>query len=86
MRIFHLSTEDDNGRNLEIDFNEYNIMQLINILYKKRYNKNLGLKFAKIYIETGKGAKENLKKAFDIDPEIINDGYEDMKKILGEIH
>lgn len=85
MRTFHLTTQDNNGKFLEIDFNEFNILKLIEILYVRRFNKNLGLKFAKIYIECGKDAKENLQK-IGVKPEEIEDGYQDMKKLFGELH
>ena len=85
MRMFHLSVQSDDGKDLEIDFNEFNILKLIEILYVRRFNKNLGLKFAKIYIESGKDAKDNLKK-LGIDLNEVEDGYQDMKKLFGELH
>ena len=85
MKIFQLLTQDSAGRNVVIDFNEFQILQLINLCWRRRYNKNIGLKLGKLYLETGNNAKENLTN-MGINPEEINDGYKEMKKILGEIH
>jgi hypothetical protein len=84
MKIFQLSTKDESGRALVIDLNEYQILQLINLCLKRRYNKNIGLILAKIYIEIGKSKEENLKN-MGIDPNEIHDGYDEIKKLIGVI-
>lgn len=85
MKTFQLTTQDSNGTKLIIDFNEFEILSLINLCWRRRYNKNIGLKLGKIYLETGNTAKENLTN-MGIVPEEINDSYKEMKKLLGEIH
>ena len=85
MKLFQLQTQDSGGRSVVIDFNEFQILQLINLCWRRRYNKNIGLKLGKLYLETGNNAKENLTN-MGIDVNAIEDGYNEMKKILGEIH
>jgi len=51
----------------------------------KKRNKHIGLKLARLYLELGNNSKKNLQN-MGIDYKIIYDGYEKMKKILGEIN
>ena len=86
MKVFHMVTEGCNGKNVEIDYTEYEILQLVNLCLKRRYNKHLRLKFAKFYIEAkGKDGEVNLL-SIGLEPKEIHQGYEEMKKIVGELH
>lgn len=79
-------TEGNNNKNVEIDFTEYEILQLVNLCLRRRYNKNLGLKFAKFYLESkGKEGRVNLAN-LGLEPDSVELGYEEMKKIVGELH
>ena len=86
MKNFHLITEDCNGKHVEIDFNEYELLQMINLCLRRRYNKSLGIKFAKIYLDSaGREGRQNLLD-LGVNPEEIEQGYTDLKRILGAMH
>ena len=86
MKDFHFVTENCSGKNVEIDFNEYEVLQMINLCLRRRYNKSLGIKFAKIYLECkDREGKQNLVD-LGVNPEEVEQGYTDLKRILGELH
>ena len=86
-KIFHLVTQNcSEDKNIEIDFTEYEILQLVNLCLKRRYNKQLGVKYAKIYLESkGTEGRKNLIN-MGVDPNEIEAGYAELKRIMGEIH
>lgn len=86
MKDFHLVTDDSNGNSVEIDFNEYELLQMISLCLKRRYNKGLGIKFAKIYLEALGREGRNKLNGCGVDPETVEAGYEDLKKFLGSVH
>ena len=85
IKKFEISSEDDNGKKIVIEINEFQYLALINICIVKKRNKHIGLKLARLYLELGNNSKKNLQN-MGIDYKIIYDGYEKMKKILGEIN
>lgn len=83
---FILTTDSKVGLPIEIGFTNHNLISLIDILYKKRWNKMLGRKFAIIFLEKyGKEGKEKLLER-GINPEEITMEYEEEKGVYGSLH
>jgi len=80
--MFQISSKSDEGENLFIDINEFQLLTLIHICLKERRNKNIGVILARIYIETGREAKQKLRE-MGLEPECIYDNYNRYKKIFG---
>ena len=85
MKIFHLVTENCIGKNIEIDFSEHELVQLIRICYQLRRNKGIGVRLGKIYLESkGREGKESLR-SIGINPDDIEKAYSSLV-LSGRIH
>lgn len=84
-KIYELVTKDPNNCNLCTDFTEHEILQLVNLCYRRKYNMTLGSRLAKLYlVSKGSDGKKNLEN-MGIDIPSLERDYQKMKRLLGEV-